>query len=153
MIEVWAARRNSGIAAVLVAQLKASGRTACRVMNTRYFDPKQIEKGIVQVYHDGSDPLIPWSYAKLGVPCEPIPGTMPNHPAVQSEDWHIRTTGERFQLYGPNGPVGTPQDTEAAAWAQTEGQAAPLVGTVDRAPAEPPSEAPKRRGRKPKAQA
>lgn len=119
MIEVFARRANSEVAGHLVRKLRAEGRAA-RENNPRYFEPDQIDSQTVLVYHDGTDPLVPWAYQQCGIECELIPGLGESrHGATDS--YHLEKSGQWFKLIGPDGQVGKSKRTEADAWAQLEG--------------------------------
>lgn len=124
MIEVWAIRTNSPAAAALVNRLHAEGRHA-RENNSAWWDPKQIDREAVHVYHDNAVPAIPDVYEAHGIPCELIPGlepetqpTRPHKDRSQTGGYRVGENGTWFTLYGPDGEkIGKSQRSEAEAWA------------------------------------
>lgn len=124
MIEVFARRRNSPLAAGFVARLRAEGKTA-REGNARYFEPLQLDPKTELVYHDGEAGAIPVRCAELGIPCELIPGAAPETAAPTETppvgEYRVDQRGQWFSLIGPDGEkVGKSQRSEAEAWALRE---------------------------------
>ena len=133
MIEVWANRRNSPMAAELVAQLASEGHLA-REANVEYFDPDQQDTGVDRAYHDGTDPRVPAFYADHGVPCELMPGIggdarhtadslarAVQGPGETSGQHYIEKSGTWYKLIGPDGEqIGKSQRSEDDAWALLE---------------------------------
>lgn len=116
--EVYARRQNADAAAALVEQLRADGHAA-RSGDVRWFDPAQIDRTAVKVYHDGTDPLIPWVYAQHGIPCELIPGFVGETEHGGEDHHHLRKVEGGFALIDPDGnQVGEVCATEAEAWDQ-----------------------------------
>jgi hypothetical protein len=122
MIEVYARRANTKAAQALVRQLQADGRNA-REGNSAWFDPAQIDRSVVHVYHDGSDARIPAAYEPLGIPCELIPAFAPETAPLESATGHrVEQSGTWYKLIDPDGEqVGKSQRSEADAWALLEG--------------------------------
>lgn len=133
MIEVYAHRKNASLAAGLVAQFRANGQGS-RMALSKNFDPKQMDKNVAYVYHDGTDPLIPWTFERAGVTCELIPGIAGGHTSsAEVEPFYLSKTPVGFQLMGPTGPVGAPQPTEDEAWSLRESPLeAPAEGKAGR---------------------
>lgn len=128
MIEVYAHRKNASLAAGLVAQFRSNGQS-CRMALSKNFDPKQMDRTVNYVYHDGTDPLIPWTFERAGVSCELIPGISGGHTSsAEVEPFYLSKTPIGFQLMGPAGPVGSPQPTEDEAWSLRE---APLEAPAE----------------------
>lgn len=97
MIEVWARRENSPAAAAFVEELNKVGQAA-RENNSQWFDANQIDKNVAAVYHDGTDPVIAWTYEQHGVQVELIPGFEPRHVTgadADAEDAAARAEAER----------------------------------------------------------
>ncbi len=122
MIEIFSHRKNAPMAEALVVQLRTIGHTA-RNQNVRYFDPKQVDKEVDMVYHDGTEPLVPWIYGRMGIQCEVMPGieSAGHGGPTPADAFHLQGTANGgFIKMGPHGPVGTEQPTEEEAWSQGE---------------------------------
>lgn len=120
MVEVLHCRANARDAEAFVADLRAAGFSA-RGGSVRHFDPAQVDRTVEMVFHDGSNPLVPWTYGKLGIPCDLIPGVGgegTHAPDSTSEHQLVITNEGLFQLTGPQGPIGDPKTNEADAWAE-----------------------------------
>jgi len=119
MIEVFARRTNSPAAAAFVAELRADGRSA-REGNAALFDPEQIDRNAVKVYHDGGVAAIPATYEPLGIPCEIIPGLEPET-EPERKALSVEKSGTWYKLIGPDGEqIGKSQRSKADAWALAE---------------------------------
>jgi hypothetical protein len=58
----------------------------------------------VHVYHDGTDPIIPWFYGRHGIPCEPMPGFEDRHDTSPSaDDVRLHEANGGFVASGPAG--------------------------------------------------
>ena len=118
MIEVFARRKNSPGAAAFVKKLHAEGKHA-REGNAALFDPAQIDRNVVMVYHDGDVAAIPANYVPLGIPCELIPGIVPEtepEPEPSPEYRAVNTSPGWWKVLDAEGdPVGPScrSDTEA----------------------------------------
>lgn len=89
-----------------------------RLNTTRYFDPDQIDSTVERVYHDGTDPLIPWAHEQRGIESELIPEVRGETVHGDPEpDYRVEQNGPWYSLIGPDGKVGKSQRSEDDAWA------------------------------------
>ncbi len=118
MIEVFARRTHRELVGAFLKELRDNGLGA-REGYSPLFDPAQVDRKAKGVFHDGTNPLIPWTYEKLGIPCELIPGIQAETAHSELDEHHLQKVDGGFQLADRSGnPVGLVEGNEADAWGQ-----------------------------------